>query len=344
MLIVCPNCTTSYQVDAPAIGARGRQVRCVRCKEVWFAAAPADVPALAEPKAAGDEAVTAFRSELGSAEPVAPPPVADAPPTAPDAAPEPATAPEESVQPATSPEESVEPATSPEGSLASGPDAETTETPAAAETKDAEPAAVALADIPIPVAEAPPLAPGAEPPDRIGAPSGEYSPADIESVARRRLPKKDGRRRGTARMPMPAVIMALAVACAGVLIWRKDVVRNIPQLASFYASIGLPVNLRGLAFDNVQVSRETHDGVPVLVVEGTIVNNVSTPVEVPRLRFALRNAAHAEVYAWTSVPSQTVLEPGAAMSFRSRLASPPDDGTDVQVRFFTRRDVVVGLH
>ena len=31
------------------------------------------------------------------------------------------------------------------------------------------------------------------------------------------------------------------------------------------------------------------------------------------------------------------------MPFRSRLASPPADGHDVQVRFFTRRDAVAGL-
>ena len=32
--------------------------------------------------------------------------------------------------------------------------------------------------------------------------------------------------------------------------------------------------------------------------------------------------------------------PGEAVPFRSRLASPPPDGRDVQVRFFTRRDAV----
>src|SRR5262249_18373442 len=37
MLIDCPNCATSYQVDAASIGARGRSVRCARCLNVWFA-------------------------------------------------------------------------------------------------------------------------------------------------------------------------------------------------------------------------------------------------------------------------------------------------------------------
>jgi hypothetical protein len=136
----------------------------------------------------------------------------------------------------------------------------------------------------------------------------------------------------------------LACVCAALVSWRKDVVQVMPQLASFYASVGLPVNLRGLAFTGLSIGRDAQGGVPVLIVEGTIVNTVATPVEVPRLRFALRNAAGTEVYTWTAVPTQTVLEPGEKLPFRSRLASPPEDGHDVQVRFFARRDVVARLH
>jgi hypothetical protein len=102
------------------------------------------------------------------------------------------------------------------------------------------------------------------------------------------------------------------------------------------------VNLRGLIFNDVKISNETHDGVPVLVVEGAIISTVNVPVDLPRIRFALRNAAGAEVYSWTAQPSQPVLEPGEVLPFRSRLASPPADGHDLQVRFFTRRDVAGG--
>src|SRR5262245_59287586 len=38
MNIVCPNCGTSYDVDASALGPGGRTVRCVRCRETWHAA------------------------------------------------------------------------------------------------------------------------------------------------------------------------------------------------------------------------------------------------------------------------------------------------------------------
>jgi predicted Zn finger-like uncharacterized protein len=38
MQIVCPNCETAYDVDATALGASGRSVRCARCRTTWFAA------------------------------------------------------------------------------------------------------------------------------------------------------------------------------------------------------------------------------------------------------------------------------------------------------------------
>ena len=98
-----------------------------------------------------------------------------------------------------------------------------------------------------------------------------------------------------------------------------------------------------MTFTDLKIGNEIHDGVPVLVVEGMIVSTVSKPVDVPRLRFALRSATGAEVYSWTAQPSQPVLEPFETMPFRSRLASPPAEGHDIQVRFFTRRDAVAGL-
>ena len=40
---------------------------------------------------------------------------------------------------------------------------------------------------------------------------------------------------------------------------------------------------------------------------------------------------------------QEALAPGETLPFRSRLASPPGEGRDVTVRFFTRLDAVAGL-
>jgi hypothetical protein len=134
-------------------------------------------------------------------------------------------------------------------------------------------------------------------------------------------------------------LIALNLALIG---WRTDVVRWLPQTASLYAAIGLPVNLRGLVFANVATEKETHDGVPVLLVEGTIVNAAKRSVEVPRLRFAIRDRDGQEIYGWTALPDRNALMPGEALPFRSRLASPPPEAHQVLVRFFNRRDLVAG--
>lgn len=114
----------------------------------------------------------------------------------------------------------------------------------------------------------------------------------------------------------------------------------MPQTASFYALLRLPVNLRGLTFEDVVTSTEQHDGVPILVVEGNIFNGVHKIEEVPRLRLIMRNAARQETYSWTVVPSRPALSPGEALAFRSRLASPPADAHGLVVRFVNRRDIV----
>src|SRR3989442_185261 len=103
-------------------------------------------------------------------------------------------------------------------------------------------------------------------------------------------PQRARRRRPIGRRPgRPTAILALVALNAALVGWRAEVVRFLPQTASLYAAIGLPVNLRGLAFANIATATETHDGVPVLVVEGAIVNAKDRAAEVPRLRFSVRN-------------------------------------------------------
>jgi predicted Zn finger-like uncharacterized protein len=138
-------------------------------------------------------------------------------------------------------------------------------------------------------------------------------------------------------------ILALALVDFLLVGWRADIVRKLPQTASFYELAGLPVNLRGLAFHGITTSTVRHDGTPVLVVEGNIVNDTHKALRVPQLRFALRDAAAQEVYSWTASADRTSLPPGQAMTFRARLASPPAGARDVVLRFVNRRDVVASI-
>jgi predicted Zn finger-like uncharacterized protein len=304
MQIACPHCGTTYKLADDAIGASGRSVRCTRCQTMWRAEASALTASAASLPVDETAAVAAFGAELG-APPSANPPSLEtiAPPLA------------------------AEPP--PPGEAPFPPNAETSESPAT------------LADIAIPIADAPPLQPDDEPPpiDSLD----DTGPPDIESVAARRARKSSaGHKR--RRLPLSAIITVLIVLCIGLVHWRKFVVSHAPQLASFYTALGLPVNLRGLEFTDMKIGNETHDGVPVLVVEGLIVSTTSQASDVPRLRFALRSTAGAEIYAWTAQPTQPKLGAFETMPFRSRLASPPAEGHDVQVRFFTSRDAIAGPH
>ena len=139
----------------------------------------------------------------------------------------------------------------------------------------------------------------------------------------------------TASAAMGALVLAL-------VIWRADLVRLLPQTAAFYKLVGLDVNLRGLRFKDVKVSSEMVEGKPVLVIEGSITGESNKPLEIPRLRFSVRDAQGAEIYAWNAVLEQSVLRPGERAQFKSRLASPPPEGRNIDVRFFNRRDITGG--
>jgi hypothetical protein len=141
---------------------------------------------------------------------------------------------------------------------------------------------------------------------------------------------------------LPTLCAAMAALVVALVVWRSDVVRLLPQTALFYRLAGLGVNLRGVVFKDIKVTNDTVDGKPVLVIEGLIVGETRKPVELPQLRFALRDAQGAEIYAWNTVLEQPVLKAGERAYFKSRLASPPPEGRNVDIRFFIKRDLAAG--
>jgi len=197
------------------------------------------------------------------------------------------------------------------------------------------------------VEDAPPLVPpiDQEPLPESGQADvdAELDAEDIESFAARRArlhAKRQKKRRSSRWTAIVLLLFGINVALIGA---RSEIVRFLPQTASLFSAIGLEVNLRNLDFKDVKISKEAHDGVSVLVVEGTIVNTAGKPVEVPRMRFAVRNTTGQEIYTWTAIPVRSILGPGESQNFRSRLASPPADANDVLVRFYNERDALPGV-
>jgi predicted Zn finger-like uncharacterized protein len=173
---------------------------------------------------------------------------------------------------------------------------------------------------------------------------------DLESPARgawlaSMLTRKPPRERsgiGRYFTSLPTACAAMGALVVALIVWRADVVRLLPQTAGFYKMTGLDVNLRGLAFKDVKVTTETVEGKPVLVIEGMIVGESKKTVDLPRLRFSVRDAQGAEIYAWNTVLEQTTLKPGDHAWFKSRLASPPAEGKSIDIRFFNKRDIAGG--
>ncbi len=292
MQIACPNCARSYRVADASLGANGRMVRCVHCRNVWLATAAAKASvALAEVRVQAE-------GEGANAEAAASTPLLDQPPL-----------------------------------LDAGARALVMDQPVSSEPVSEMPASIAMA-------EAPPLVP---PDHESQEPPPDDADGSFVSFAARRAKQKALHRVRYPKLPSwPTAILSLLVVIGAILAWRADVVRVLPQTASLFAAIGMPVNLRGLAFADLKTTKETYDGVPVLVVEGVVTNVTKGTLEVPRLRFALLNDAGVEVYTWSAQPPSARLQAGETQPFSTRLASPPADGHKVLVRFFNRRDDASG--
>jgi predicted Zn finger-like uncharacterized protein len=142
--------------------------------------------------------------------------------------------------------------------------------------------------------------------------------------------------------PTLVVAATLGLAAAGYA-FREPIVRLAPQSAALYAALGLPVNLRGIDIRNIRSRMIDDGGVNVLVIEGELVSVAKERQVVPRLRFAVIGEKGQEIFTWSTQADKAQLQPGEAMPFRRRLAAPPVDGKDVNVRFLSASDITAGL-
>jgi predicted Zn finger-like uncharacterized protein len=313
MLIVCPSCATSYRIDPGSVGPSGRMVRCARCRATWFAGPPRaenPVDAFVDGVIAEAEAERVPPSRLHRG-----PTAAAADDFGSEAAPE--------AQPATAPGIPAQTFASVDAAAQAVADA-------------AEAPAVEVADSPslVPPVEHMPL------PEPSVAPEAEPAGGESFIARRRRLQSKRAKSRRASRWTaVVLVLFAFNVALIGA---RSEVVRFLPQTASLFAAIGLPVNLRQLDFADVRISRQVENGATILLVDGKIVSKAAKPLDVPRLRFAARNAAGQELYTWTARPERSILPAGESMEFHTSLAKPPADAADVMVRFFNAQDAMSG--
>lgn len=308
MQIVCPQCGTSYEVADTSMEG-GRVVRCAACRHVWLAG-PTLSEVVEQALVGASEAAPQTTGEMTWPEPA-------------------------------SPGEMDNRTSMPtEATASTVPDLAETGQPG---PREVPPDPTEPIGEPRIIENAPPLLPESDE-ESVRATTADLDPTDESSdsddlaalrAARR---KRAARRRSIPRPSWATVILSLLVVIAVILAWRTEVVRAMPQTASLFAKIGLPVNLRGLAFKDLRIKKDSTENVTVLVVNGTIANVVRRRVEIPRLRFAVRDRSGNELHSWTALPAIGSLGPGEMLDFRTRLASPPEGTADVQLRFFNRRD------
>ena len=146
------------------------------------------------------------------------------------------------------------------------------------------------------------------------------------------------RRRGRAGVLVGALswasLIVLVLGFGGATMkYRESIASLWPQTATFYAALGMPVNLRGLEFHGVSYRDQVENGEAVLAISGELVNVTAHALPVPPLRVSLSDKDQRELYHWTFDAGVATLAPGARSNFTTRLASPPQDARNVEVRF-----------
>jgi predicted Zn finger-like uncharacterized protein len=357
MLVVCPNCATSCDADIASLRASRWQVRCLRCQGICRAEPPqatkllAAADALAPVRRAIEAVALAVAEESALALEMGSPAGSMTDPIL-----EPAAADSEAQSGAAMAEMASDKApwhapTDPTGTEADDPvfalpaqkpfatsqraapvDIALTALLRQLETHEIEAETAAAAEI---------IAAEGRDAEEILAAQNDAAGDELVAGLARMVAERARQRRGRWRLPVSRlllVILGLLIADAVIIGRRADLVRAMPHTAAFYARLGLPVNLRGVDFDGVSAVTEEHGNSSVLVVTGDVLNGTTDVQDVPQLRFALRNAAHEEIYSWTVAPARMTLPAGEVLTFRSELPAPPLDTQEVLVSFVDRAD------
>lgn len=142
------------------------------------------------------------------------------------------------------------------------------------------------------------------------------------------------------RSPGWAGAVAILIGVMALIALREKIVDVAPPAAKGFAAIGLPVNLAGLELREVRSHIEMDGARKVLAIEGEIANLRRESTPAPPIVLTVRGEDGQTKYAWTTRAPKSRLEPFETIAFRARLASPPETGADVLVRFASFEEAV----
>lgn len=141
-----------------------------------------------------------------------------------------------------------------------------------------------------------------------------------------------GRRRAIAAAWLALAFIASAPPLLA-LMYPGPVVAALPASIVIYDWAGREVNIYGLEIREVGLQHLVVDGKKVIAVKGELANISGTPRKIPALRFGLLSKEGTEVYHWTLNTGARPLGPGENTGFVTRLASPPETASNLEIRF-----------
>ena len=135
------------------------------------------------------------------------------------------------------------------------------------------------------------------------------------------------------------LIVALAVAsgvaaCIGAaVVFRQQIVDQVPASAPVFSALGLKVDTLGLVIENVTSKAVMLGGRPVLSITGVIHNKNETATEAPPIRITLLNAEGVSVAGLLAQPLNAGVPPGARRYFAVSLPDPPSTARELEIAF-----------
>lgn len=195
-----------------------------------------------------------------------------------------------------------------------------------------------------PVAPAP-TAVAAEPEMVEPAPIPELSPSDAEALARaaslleesqtaarrpaqprgkpKHVPRAQLTEKDTGKVPSWVFLLVgiLFASMALGLLLRTPIGRSIPAMASFYESIGLPVEMPEdwFTFEGVAANRDDSTGDVIYNVTGRVMNRSAKERDLPAIRVLWSNALGTVGPYDIVTASKDKLKPNESASFSARL-------------------------
>lgn len=117
------------------------------------------------------------------------------------------------------------------------------------------------------------------------------------------------------------------------LTFPEQVVQAAPVTARLYEWMGQKVNIYGLEIRKVEMQHLLVEGKQVISIKGEIANVSGGSRKIPWLRFGLTDNGRTEVYNWQLDTNARPLNPGESTNFVTRIASPPQTASNLEIRF-----------